>query len=136
MVARDAIKMKNKETMIRLREGTLLWLKINLIIILILGFSYFLSKTQAILGFFFYIYVFIFAAPGIFIEKTFSLGKSGSYIIAYLILPVYLLIAVNYLYLYNKNKTIWWLTVLFVVSTILYIIGILAGWFIFLVWHP
>ena len=131
------MESKNNKIITCLKEGTILWVKISLIIVGVLGVSYLLSKLYFLLGILFHFYFFVFVSP-VFISVPLKGTLIGSIIdlLSIIIFPVYLFIAVNYFYLYNKNKTIWWLTVLFVVSTILYIIGILAGWFIFFVWHP
>ena len=114
------------------KEGTKLWLKVIIISGLLIGGSYLLSKLFFPLGFIFYIYLFILASPS-FIFNTFYLGLLFS------ILPslVCSYVAINYFYLYFKQKkTAWWLTTLFIVLSLLYVLGIIIGWFIFLVWHP
>ena len=120
------------------KPGTILWLKIVIIIGMIIGSSYLLSKVYFFLGFLFHIYLALFVSPA-FISAIFS-NKIIFYIVnivGILIFPLYLLIAMNYFYLYfKKKKTIWWLTTLFVVFTILYLLGIILGWLTFLVWHP
>lgn len=120
------------------KPGTLLWLKIVLYLGFIIGVSYVLSKAYFFLGFLFHIYFFLFVSPA-FISAIFTnwLIFYILNIIGVLAFPVYLLIAINYFYFYFKKKiTIRWLTALFVVVTILYTAAIIAGWLIFLVWHP
>jgi|SRR3989338_10565786 len=131
-------KMSRKKILLKeFREGTILWIKSTLIIAIVVATSYLLSKIFFPFGFFYYIYIYIFSMPGAFLQVMFLLGKYSSIFISFTILPIYLFISLNYFYLYfKKKKTVWWLTTLFVITTILYVVGIILGWLTFLVWHP
>ena len=132
------MKPTKKEILISLNEGTTLWLKIVSIAGAILGASYLISKVSFLGGIIFSFYLLLSIFPA-FIAVPFE-GSTNTLLVNILslaIFPLYLLIAVYYFYLFfKKNKTIWWLTTLFVVSSIFYILGIFIGLFIFLVWHP
>ena len=120
------------------KPGMLLWLKTIMIIGFIIGLSYLLSKLFFLLGILFYAYFFIFVSPA-FIGAPFGASLIAKVItfLTVIAFPLYLLIAINYFYLYfKKKKTIWWLTTIFVLFTILYFLGIILGWLTFLVWHP
>ena len=128
------MKQRKEDILSCLKEGTILGVKIIIVLSIILGASYLLSKLYFRFGIIFYAYFLVFVSPA-FIAAPFEDSIIGSIVdsLSVIIFPLYLLIAVNYFYLYfKKNITIWWLTALFVVSTILYIIGILVGLFIFL----
>lgn len=120
-----------------LKERTILWLKITLIFTLAIILSYELSKWFVPLGFLYFIYLFTFGVVGTFFQVTLSVSDRVSIILPIIVLILYSLIAINYFYLsLTKKKIVRWLKVLFIVSTVLYLIMIVAGWLIFLVWHP
>ncbi|MDP3800263.1 MAG: hypothetical protein Q8Q90_02455 [bacterium] len=128
---------QNKLTLKDFKPGTILWLKIILIISVVVGLSYLLSKVVAFFGLFYFIYLFFtgMALFAVLFEGS-SLGLVIS-ILGIIIFPLYLLIAVNYYYLHfkEKNKTKW-LTAIFIISTILFFLGTISGWIIGLSWHP
>ncbi|MDP3698090.1 MAG: hypothetical protein Q8R47_00735 [Nanoarchaeota archaeon] len=128
---------QKKLTLKSFKPGTVLWLKIVLILGVVIGLSYLLSKVVALFGLFYFIYLF-FTGMALFavIFEGSSLGLVIS-ILGIIMFPLYLLIAVNYynLHFKEKNKSKWF-TVLFIISTIFFFLGTISGWLIGLSWHP
>ncbi len=119
------------------KDGTILWTKILLVILILVSLSYFLSKIKHWLGIVYFFYGGVISAPsiiGIIFQSPLS---SLIEVVGFLLFPVYLLVAVNYFYLYFKKRvTLWWLTTIFIILSIIYWISVLIGLFIGLVWHP
>lgn len=112
------------------KDGTILWLKILVFLIIVLSVSYFLSN-----------YISLFAIPP-FIFSILSLPgaifKSSllSYLVGFAAFPIYLWIFINFVILSRKKICPMWFSVFFWVVTNLYIIAIIVGLIIVFVVHP
>ena len=119
------------------KPGTILWFKIVVILAIVIGLSYLLSKVVLFFGLFYFIYLFF---TGMALFAVIFEGSNLSLLVSILgitMFPLYLLVAVNYYVLHFKEKKEKkWLTTLFIISTIFFLLGTIGGWVIGLSWHP